>query len=247
MTRRSSADVGFLLVDGYDVMGVTTDLTDKIEALIEEVLPLGGAWPENLYVGVKRAELSQEGYFDDAADSINDALEGKSGDSRVLCYGPEGNTIGQKFVGYEGAVQVNYERIASKGQLHRANAKYSGSGQVDEGEILHGHIAEDGDDDTETTPVTVSAQTTDGGTAYLQVSALDLDGVTDLTVKVRHSTDGVSWDDLLTFAAVTTAPVAERKAVTGTVKKNLAVSWEYSGGLGGEEPTAKFFVGFKRN
>jgi hypothetical protein len=198
-------------------------------------------------VGVKRAELAQEGYFDDAADSINDALEGKSGDTRVLCYGLEGNAIGQQFIGYQGAVQVNYERIASKGQLHRANAKYNGSGQVDEGEILQGHDAEAGDGDTELTPVTVSAQTTAGGTAYLQVSALDLDGVTDLTVKVRQSTDGVTWDDLLTFTAVTAAPAVERKAVTGTVKKNLAVSWTYSGGIGGEAPSAKFFVGFKRN
>lgn len=247
MARRSSADVGFFLIDGYDVMGVTTDLTEKVEALVEEVLPLGEEWPENLYVGVKKAEFSQEGYFDDAADSINDALNGNSGDTRVLCYGLEGNTIGQHFIGYEGAVQINYERIASKGQLHRANAKYNGSGQVDEGEILQGHAVKDGDGDTEATPVTVSAQTTDGGTAYLQVSALDLDGVTNLTVKVLHSTDGLSWDVLLTFTAVTEAPAVERKAVTGTVKKNLAVSWEYTGGVGGEEPTAKLFVGFKRN
>lgn len=246
MSSRGSADVGFLLIDGYDVLGVTTDLADTIEAVIEEVLPLGGSWPEQVYIGVQKAELTQEGYFDDATDSINDALSGQAGESRLLCYGLEGNTIGQGFVGFSGAMQVNYERIASKESLHRANARYLGSGQVDEGEILHGHTTEEGDGDTEDTPVSVSAQTTSGGIAWLQLSALDLDGATNITIKVLHSTDGVSWDELTAFTAVTESPAKERKVLTGTVKKHLAVSWEYTGGED-PEPTAKFFVGFKRN
>jgi len=244
MARRSSVDVGFLLIDGYDVMGVTTDLTDKVEAIVEEMLPYGEGWPDNLYTGVKKAELSQEGYFDDAADSINDALKDKSGDTRVLCYGLEGNEVGQQFIGYKGAVQVNYERVATRGQLHRANAKYNGSGQVDEGAIVHGHTARESDGDTKATPASVSAQTTAGGVAYLQLSALDLDGGNDLTIKILESTNEVDWDELLTFTAATAAPAAERVVIAGNVKKHLAVSWEFDGGT---DPTAKFFVGFKRN
>jgi hypothetical protein len=245
MTRRSSADVGFLLIDGYDVMGVTTDLTDNIEATVEEVLPLGAEWPDNLYTGVKRADLTQEGYFDDAADSINDALKDQSGVSRIVCYGFEGNTIGQQFTGYEGAMQVKYARVASKGQLHRANADYLSNGQVDQGEILHTHTARTADGDTKSTPVTVSAQTTDGGIAYLQLSALTLDSATDVTVKVLHSTDGISWDVLTTFTAVTESPAVERVEVAGTVKKNLAVSYEFTGGAGASS-SVKFMVGFVR-
>jgi hypothetical protein len=245
MTRRSSADVGFLLIDGYDVMGVTTDLTDNIEASIEEVLALGETWPDNVYVGVKRADLAQEGYFDDASDSINDALKDQSGVIRVVCYGLEGNTVGQHFIGFEGAMQVNYNRLATKGQLHRANANYNASGQVDEGEILHTHTARTADGDTELTPVTVSAQTTDGGIAYLQVSALNLDGATDVTITVLHSTDAVTWETLTTFTAVTEAPAVERKTLTGTVKKNLAVSYEFTGGAD-DDSSVKFMVGFVR-
>ncbi len=246
MTKRSSADVGFLLVDGYDIMGQVTELTDNTEAVIEESIPYSSEWPDNLYTGIKKADISQDGYFDDATDSINDALKDKSGDIRLLCYGLEGNEIGQQFIGYEGAMQVNYERIATRGQLHRANAKYLGSGQVDSGDILHGHGIEDDDGDSKLTPVSVGAQTTAGGVAYLQGNLLTLDGATNVIVKVLHSTDEISWDVLTTFTAITAVPVAERKILTGTVKKHLAVSWEFTGGAGANSEI-KFMVGFVRN
>ncbi len=246
MTKRSSPDVGFLLVDGYDVMGVVAELTDNIEATVEEILPFSSEWSDKLYVGVKRADIAQDGYFDDATDSINDALKDQSGVSRVVCYGYEGNTIGQRFTGYQGAVQVNYERVATRGQLHRANAKYTASGQVDEGEVLHSHTARTDDGDTKLTPVSVSAQTTAGGIAYLQLSELTLDGATNVTVKILQSANEVDWDVLTTFTAVTTAPKAERKVLTGTIKKHLAVSYEFTGGAD-DDSSVKFMVGFVRN
>lgn len=244
MTVRGSADVGFLLVDGYDVLGVSTSLSDSVSAIVEETHALGDSWVENTYVGLKSAELSQEGYYDDDSDSSNDALSGSEGVSRLLCYGLEGNTIGKQFIGYSGAMQASYNRIVSRGELHRANASYQGNGAVEDGLILHEHSTEGAAGDTKSDDVEAAAQTAAGGAAYLQVSALTLGGYTNLIVTVLDSTDGVTWTTLATFTAVTTAPAAERKVVAGTVKKHLAVQWAYTGAGTGQ--STKFFVGFDR-
>jgi hypothetical protein len=245
MAKRGSNEVGLLLVDGYDLLGVTTTLTDNIEAVLEEVTVFGEDWAKQAYTGLKSAEISQEGFYDDASHSSNAALAGQSGVNRILCYGIEGNTIGQKFIAYSGALQTNYSRIASRGEIHRANANYQGSGSVEEGKILANHAIREAANDTTGTPVSRAAQTTGGGAAYLQVSALDLDGATNTIIKVLHSTDLLAWDDLVTFDAVTAAPAVQRKVVTGTVRKHLAVSWAYTGGMD-PEPVIKFMVGFKR-
>ena len=245
MTKRGSVDVGFLLIDGYDLLGVSTTLNDNLEALIQETTTFGTTWATQAPTGVKRAEISQEGYYDDASGSINDALSGQEGVSRLLSYGLEGNTIGKQFVGYSGAMQVNYTKIATRGEIHRANASYQGDGDVEKGLILHPHLLKDGDGNTESAGVEAAAQTTAGGVAYLQVSELDLDGLANVIIKIRESADGIAWNDLTSFTAVTAAPAKERKAITGTVKKHLAVSWAFAG-LTTENPSVKFMVGFKR-
>ncbi len=245
MSRRGSNNVAFLLVDGYDLLGVSTNLTDNLEALIQDTTPFGESWETKASTGLKKATLSQEGFFDDATGSNNAALNGQQGVSRVLCYGIEGNTVGQKFIGYSGALQANFTRIATRGELHRANANYEGNGEVEEGRILHAHATQTADGDTEDTPVDNDAATTDGGSGYLQVSALTLGGYDNIVITVRQSADGESWEDLTSFTAVTSAPAKERKTLTGTVKQYLAVSWAFTGT--GSDPSVKFMVGFKRD
>lgn len=248
MARRGSSEVGFLLIDGYDLLGVSTSLTDNLEAHLQEAHGFGESWVKQLPTGTKQAEITQEGFYDDASLSSNDALVGQEGVNRLLCYGLEGNTIGQAFVAYSGAVQASVTRIASRGELHRANASYQGNGIVEEGKILHPHTARTVEaGDTTDAPVVNSAKTTNGGVAYLQVSGLTLDGYTNAVVKILHSTDGDTWSDLVSFSAVTSAPGKERKAVTGDVNKYLAVSWEFTGEPEEAEPEIKFFAGFQRN
>lgn len=65
-----------------------------------------------------------------------------------------------------------------------------------------------------TTPTTFGAQ------AYLQ--AVSLTGTT-ATVTVQQSADNTTWSTLAAFDAVTSAPQAQRIAVTGTVDRYLRV------------------------
>ncbi|MDD5502584.1 MAG: hypothetical protein PHH26_03870 [Candidatus Thermoplasmatota archaeon] len=245
IARYGSDKVGFLLIDGFDVLGVTTQIEDNLEALLEETTVLGDSWAKQVATGVKQASIAQEGYYDDAAGSSNDALCGSAGLSRLLCYGLQGNIIGKHFIGYSGAMQTNFTRIVSRGNLHRANASYKGNGEVEEGVILHPHIERLADGDTEGTPTDNSVATNDGGTAYLQLSKLVLGGYDNVAVKIRQSDDGISWDDLAAFTIAENAPAKERKSVTGAVKRYLAVSWAFAGT--GSGPLVKFMVGFVRN
>ena len=244
MGKFSSKDT-VLLIDGYNVLGVNTSLTHAVEAITEESTPFGEEWEEHKYVGINKSEVTQEGFYDDDSGSINDALNEKQGEERILCIGYAGNTIGAGFSGFQGALQSNFQRIASRGVMHKANASYVGSGITEDGRILHALTARTTERDTKAAPVEHGTDTGSGGTAYLQVTALDLDGYDDVTIRVIERNGG-SWATLATFADVDVANVAERVEVTGTVEQGLAVEWEFNG-IAGTDPSMSFFVGFVRN
>lgn len=243
MSRYSSKDA-VLLVDGYNVLGEMTELTHAVEALTEEITGLGDVWEEHEYTGIQRSDISQNGFYSDTALSVNEAFNGKQGDSRVLCLGLEGNTAGKSFVGMSGALETRLERIASVNGLHKANVGYVVDGQSGSGKILLALSEKTADGNTESAPVDNGAQTTGGANLFLQVTSLDLDGHDALSVSVKSSTDGVSWSTLDTFTAVTAAPDAEMKLKTGTIPRYLSVAWDFTGT--GSYPYATFFVGAVR-
>jgi len=244
MTRYGSADVGFLLVSGLDLLGHITTLNDELTAKTEETTPLGTAWETHAAIGVKAYKLNQEGFYDDGTSATNAALA-TVGASKVLSFALEGNTVGKRFIGSP-MVQVNYKRLIERNALHKAKAEYLSEAGHAEGIILHPLGAETADsgDSTGADSQDNAASSATGGAGYLQVTALSLGGWTSATLKVLHSTDDVSYSALVTFANVTAAPTAERKAVTGTVNRYLAHSWLFNGAGGAKSIT--YFVGFAR-
>jgi hypothetical protein len=245
--RYSSADVGFLLIDGYSVLGQQTQLDDKISAMEEDTTVLGVAWEEHSYIGVKAYELSQQGFYNDEANGNNAALI-NPGDSKVLSFAPRGNTVGKLFVGSPG-IQVDYARKLSRGALHKADASYKSEGQHDEGIILHALGAEtDASGDTEGVGSGAQdngASSAAGGVGYLQVSALTLGGYDDVTITIRDSADDMTYAELIAFNDVAVAPAAERATVAGTVNRYVAHSWAFNGA--GAAQTVTYAVGFARN
>lgn len=246
MPNYASKDIAFFLVGGYSILGAITTLTDSgIEAVLQDRMPLGASAPDYADTGGRKWALSQGGLFDDATGSSNDAISGKQGLSRVLCWGVEGNLAGRRFTGAAGSFASKYLRKPVKDKFHEATADYAISGSVDEGRILHALKQETAAGNTEgADSVDNAASSASGGAAYLQVSQLALGGYTNLTVKVRHSADDITYADLTTFAVVTAAPAAERKVVAGTVNRHLAASWAWTGSGSGQSAT--FMVGFAR-
>ena len=74
MAKYGTKDVGFFLVDGYNLIGVSTSLADSTSAEMEETTGLGDSWAEQTATGVRSAELTADGFYDDASDSVNAAL-----------------------------------------------------------------------------------------------------------------------------------------------------------------------------
>lgn len=77
------------------------------------------------------------------------------------------------------------------------------------------------------TGVDNSVGTANGLSGFLQVMARA--GAASDTIKIQHSTDNVSFTDLITFTAVSAAHVAERLEVSGTVNRYLRAQWTIGG------------------
>lgn len=250
MTRYGSPDVGFILQGGRSLLAdLTTHSIDR-EAITEDTTVLGLGDEAHASVGLKKASISQEGIFDDDTDRINDALVGLT--EEIACVGEAGNVlpaagVARPCVGIKGQIQVNYNRIAERGALTKAAASYLANGIVEECVLLHPHIAETSDPgDTESNSHDNAASSANGGAAYLQVSALNLGGYTSVQVTIRDSADDAAWLDHAdgAFAVVTTAPQAQRIALTGTIRRYTAIDWDFIGAGSGQSIT--FMVGLNR-
>jgi len=244
MTKKSSADISFLLIGGRSVLssGLTV-INESRESKLEEITALGDTDDKWGAVGQKTWEMAQEGFFDDATDKWHDALE--AADPQVLMYAPEGNAIGDRAVAFSG-VRTVYNVLPARGAFHKANATYKANAGPAYGQTKIAAPLATKTADGEVAAHNWGAASTDGGEVHLGVSALALGTATNIVVTVEHSIDDVAWGALATFTAVTTAPKAERKTVTGTIRQYTKVSWVFTGGVGGGT-TATFCVTIERN
>ena len=244
MATRNSSDVAFFLVQGRNLLGSLTGFSDKAADQAVETTPLGVSNPTHAWTGVTRTTFSQKGLFDDAVGGSNEALSGRGRISQVLCHGLEGNALGKRMVGYAGLFANVYTRICAIGAMHLANASGEVSGNRDEGVILQPLATVTAAGNTDATSVDNGASSANGGAGYLQVTALTLGGYTNHIAKVRHSTDNITFADLLTFAAVTTAQTGQRVTVAGTVNRYLSTSRAWTGGGSGQSWTG--MIAFSR-
>jgi hypothetical protein len=246
MARYTSADVAFLLVDGYSLLGLTTALDDGgLQGDFEEVTPLGSAFKCSQYTGASASTISTEGFYDDTAGSTNAALVNRvtAGTDRILAFGRGGNTVGADFTG--GLVkQAAYGRSIATGTFHKGKASYVVNAR-NEGKICAHLVARTTGASTANCDFTAAATAAaTGAMAYLELNALTLGGYTNLTVKVEHSANGsTGWADLAVFTASTTAPTAQRVAFTGTVLRYMRVTHAWTGAGTGNSATFAVGVG----
>lgn len=253
MANFGSDDVGFVLLGGFDLKSNLTDMSDNTEAILEETTVFGDSWQQQAYVGLRRADLSMNGFYDDAALKSAEALSTRSGTQRVLSYGLEGNTVGKNFVGYAGAMQVNVSRVASRGALHKANTQIQGSGAVEQGKVLQALGAVTAaTGNTQSAPVDHAASSTSGGAGYFHINALALDGATGLLGTIRHSSDNVTYSALITFTRATSTavvPGGERVETTAVIERYTAFAWEFgtTAAPGGATRSATVWAGLARS
>jgi len=247
MAKYGANSIGFVLADGFNLVpSVLTSLDGPaIESILKETTGLGDSWPVNTAVGVRKGSLSVGGYFDDATTGIIASLLPDGGANtpvRAMSINVTGNTLGAKFIGMAGVLGGKFRRVAENGGLVLASAEYTVSGEVEQdGLILFPLQAVTVDTNSEgANSQDNGALSSNGGAGYVHVLAYS--GFTNIVVKIRHSVDDATYADLLTFNTTFTANGGERKAVTGTVNRHLAVDINVTGA-----GSASIFVGFKRN
>lgn len=206
MSQYSSKDIGFVLIDGYNVLGTLTTLQDSVEAIIQESTTFGVGWASFVSTGVRKGALSQGGYFDDAAGSVHDALNGTDlssvGASRVMVYNLEGNTVGAHFIGYGGAFEAKYEKVLALEKLHIANAVYNPSDAVELGQVLKTYAAVTAAGDTTATSVD---QATNNQAANHAIVSNTIANPTIVTTLEAH---GLIDGDVVVISGVSTSDPA---------------------------------------
>ena len=241
MSRYGSDKAGPFLVGGYDLLGYQTQINQKISAKIEETHTLGDSWVEVSYVGIKELEMSQEGFYDDGVGSNHEALSTMLGTTAVMCFGVEGNTTNKQFLGFDGVLESDYERILSRGDLTKAKATYKGAGKVTQGHIAHPLTTRTASGNTTGNSIDRSASNTSGADAYLQVTAFTAGGsATALVIDIMHSADNLTFSSWGSFTNTTFAPRAEVKSSTAKIERYRAVKWN---GNTSFPASVTFFVG----
>jgi len=212
-------------VGGHNLSAYFKSASPKASADTADVTCLGAAVKSYL-AGLKDATLSLEGVFDGAADAVDEELAAIFGsDDKVLSVYPGGESaVGTVGYGMQ-ATHTGYEVTAEVGGVVSCSAEFQSDVAIERILSLHplAAVAAPANGTTHNN----SAATTDGGSAYLHITAWT---GTDFTVSIRHSTDNfaASDDELVAFTQAT-AIGAERVAIAAGTTVRQYVRAVFSG------------------
>lgn len=236
MTQYGSNAVGFLLVGGYDILGVVTEIEHDVEAILENNHALGDAYFESYPVGLSRFDLSQKGFYDDTTAGVVAELVGNTGTARVVCVGMEGNTIGLQFSGFQAPVEAKQKRLPSVGALTKMEAEFRANGAMEQGVILHAHGTETGaSGNTQTTPVDANNETT---RTLIPITSNTQANPSVITTTVPH---GFTTNQVVLIAGVagSSPDINGAQIVTVISALTFSVPVNTSAGTGGTGGTVK--------
>ena len=188
--------------------------------------------------GLTDGTFSMSGMFDGAQGAVDETLSGVIGSDAadVITVAPDGATIGRRAVS-GAARETTYEVTSPVGDVVAVSMESQATGGVDYGVLLAANTA-----------VSASAagassdnggSSSNGGVGYLHVTANTRDGSSDFTV--QHSSDNVSFVDLITFTGVSaSATGGQRVAVTGAVNQYVRAQHVPGGSSGSVTYTMAF-------
>lgn len=226
-----------IIANGHDLSAYFNSVSQSGSAETSEVTTLGGDGAKAYIAGTKDATFSVEGYFDASTNGVDEVMDEILGDSTVWTAIMATDAIGARGYAAE-TIGTTVEIGAEIGGAVSLTAEAQSVTGPDGIVVLHALGAETTNGNG--TQVDNGAASTNGIAAYLQVTAKA--GTPSLVAKVQHSSDGSTWVDLVTFAAVTTDHVAHRHTATGTVNRYLRALWTISGGT----PSATFHLSAAR-
>lgn len=212
-----------VLSGGYDITGFLNKIDTPMTADVTET-SVFGLDDKTFIPGLLNATMTGDGFYSSAPspglmDQIDDIMSACFGGSQILSWYPAGYTRTNSGYGmlltstaYNTMATIdNAVKIAIGGQSSAARENLVS---------LHTLKAETVDGSETYYDLGVGGGTK-GGSAYLHVTAKS--GTID-TLKIEHSTDHITYTDLVAFTAPT-AIGAQRVTFSGTVNRYVRVTW----------------------
>lgn len=225
-------------VDEYDFSSYFNDVSASTTIETAETTSFGSSAKEYI-PGLKDGSVSLGGLFESTAgegtDSYFDTVLGGTTKQKVIV-AEEGHALGNRAVMLE-SDSTSYEVSATISDVVQANAEFQSSEGIEHGVILSSGsaISASGSENS----VSNDGATANGGVGFVSVPTNTRNGNVNITI--QHSADGLTFTDLITFAAVSSATKAsERVEVTGTIAKYLRVSYTVAGSTGSATPIVAF-------
>jgi hypothetical protein len=226
-----------VLIDAADLTSYFNEASASRDVETAETTTFGNS-AKTYIVGLKDGTMSLSGMFDGAADAVDDLIAASLGATAAgnSTIAPEGLTIGNTSLSCA-TRKTSYEVSSPVGDVVSTSLSIQADGGIDRGVLLGAGTAV-------TSTATGAAQdnsasSSTGGVGYLHLPANTRDGAS--TFKVQHSSDDVTYADLITFTAVSTATTtSERVEVTGTVNQYVRASHAPGGSSGSVTYTMAF-------
>lgn len=218
-----------VLLNGTNMSPFLNEATSTTEIETAETTTFGDS--DKTYItGLADGTISTSGLFDSTAGASNDVLTGIIGqDDNTFTVLPEGATAGSGAIIANGQL-TSYEVSSPVGDVIAISAEVQADGGLLHGVALTGLVST-GSASATTTGINNGASTANGGLFNLHVTANNRDGTT--TIKVQHSSDDLTYADLVTFTNVSaSATVGESITSTGTVNQYLRTLSTLAGASG---------------
>lgn len=214
-----------VLLNETNPSGYITDYTTSAGRALANVTCLG-ATGHSFLPGLRVGGFSVRGPLD-LTGVLHSEVNGNLGTDNGALWTvfPSGWTIGQPAFVCASDLE-SYNLTSTPTDAVRVDVSAQPDSGVDWGVSLHALGAETADGNA--TSVDNAAGTSNGGVATIHATAYS--GLTNAIVKVQHSTDNSSWNDLVTFATITAA-TSERVLVAAgtTVSRYLRANVDVTG------------------
>lgn len=244
----STAADRFLYLHGLNIGDVDGQLGElKLPGLKAVLEDITGALSQAEYMVpngfVDVSPLTHSGWYTSAMLAYIQRLRAMSTVDRILNWGMEGRSVGAYCFG-----MIAMDGKVSPAIEGKQFTKFDGEYPLKRGTVETLKILEGGSTARTSTGTGTSldnaGSSSSGGVAYFQ--GLSVTGTPgSLVGKVAHSTDDVSFADLVTFTSHTTALAAttagQRSTVSGTVNRYLRAAWTVT-----TFTSTNLFVAFKR-
>lgn len=218
-----------VLLNGTNMSPFLNEATTTTEIETAETTTFGEQ--DKTYItGLSDGTISTSGLFDSTAGASNDVLTGLIAQAdNTFTVMPLGVAAGNPAVIANGQM-TSYEVSSPVGDVIAISAEVQADGGLLHGVALTG-FTNTGSASAITTGIDNSASTGNGGLFNLHLTANNRNG--GASIKVQHSSDDVTYADLVTFTSVS-ASITDGESITstGTVNQYLRTLSTLAGSSG---------------